>query len=355
MGESMASPRILHLDTERGWRGGQLQVLLLHRGLRQARVDSTVLCRADEPLALRLAAEGLPMVTVRSGPGFALRAAWTARQFARGETILHAHASAAHGIARLAACGRANPLITTRRLDFALSRGAGSGWKYGQRTTYCIAISHAVATVLEAGGVGRERIVVIPDGVDPSSAAPHREGLPKDRLLVLCVAAFASHKGHHVLLEAWRRVIASGVTASLLLAGRGDLEAIVRRQATDVPHVHFLGWREDIANLWASVDVAVLASLEEGLGSTLIDAQLAGVPVVATTAGGIPEVVAHGHSGLLVAPGDPAALAGALQQLLSDEGLRRRLSAGARATGQTFLASTMVQRYHDLYLRIAAA
>ena len=347
----MAAPRILQLDTERGWRGGQLQVLLLQRGLCRLGIDSTLLCRADEPLAIAAAAEGLPVLAIRSGLGFALRAAWVARRFAAqaAGTILHAHASAAHGIARLAVTGRPEPLLATRRVDFALTPGAGSGWKYGPRTTRCIAVSQAVAKVLEGGGVPPARISVIPDGIDPVAAVPQREGLPSGRLLVLCAAAFADHKGHRFLLEAWRRIEATGIPATLLLAGRGEREGALRQQAAGLQHVQFLGWREDMPRLWASVDVAVLASVEEGLGSTLIDAQCAGLPVVATTAGGIPEVVAHGTSGLLVPPGDPIALANALQQMLTDQPLRVRLGAVARTKAQDFLAPLMVQRYLDLY------
>jgi glycosyltransferase involved in cell wall biosynthesis len=351
MAAHMAFPRILQLDTERGWRGGQLQVLLLHRGLCRLGIDSTLLCRAGEPLAVAAAAEGLPVLTVSSGPGFALRAAWAARRFAAtgSAAILHAHASAAHGIARLAVTGRREPLVATRRVDFALAPGAGKGWKYGPRTMRCAAVSQAVAKVLERGGVPPVRITVIPDGIEPVPAVPHREGLPTGRLLVLCAAAFADHKGHRFLLDAWRRIESTGIPATLLLAGRGEREAALRQQATGLQHVQFLGWRDDLPRLWASVDVAVLASVEEGLGSTLIDAQCAGVPVVATTAGGIPEVVADGASGVLVPPRDPAALAQALLQVLTEQPLRLRLGAGARTKAQDFLAPLMVQRYLDLY------
>jgi L-malate glycosyltransferase len=290
-------------------------------------------------------------VTVRVGPAFALRAAWAARRHASAApgTILHAHASAAHGIARLAVTGRTEPLLTTRRVDFALAPHAGAGWKYGPRTTCCVAVSQAVADVLGRGGVPPARIVVIRDGVEPVTATPNREGLPSGRLLVLCAAAFADHKGHRFLLEAWRRIEATGIPATLLLAGRGEREAELRQQAAGLQQVQFLGWRDDMPRLWAGVDIAVLASVEEGLGSTLIDAQYAGLPVVATTAGGIPEVVADGQSGLLVPPGDAVALAKALH-LLTEHPLRAQLGAGARLKAQDFLAPQMVQRYADLYL-----
>ena len=345
-------PTVLHIDTERGWRGGQNQVHLLHRGLVRAGVDSLILARRGQPLALRCAEEGLPVLAVRSGPLFALRAALAARK-AR-PAVIHAHASAAHGIARLAVTGRDTPLVVTRRVDFALKTGVAARWKYGPRVTRFAAISRAVAGILEAGGVAAARIVVIPSGVEPQPAAPNREGLPAERLLVLCAAAFVEHKGHRHLLDAWRIIEDRGVPATLLLAGSGGLEPALRAQASalELKHVQFLGWREDLPRLWAAVDVAVMSSLEEGLGTALIDAQLAGLPVVATTAGGIPEVVADGFSGLLAPPADPEALAQRLLRVLGDPSLRTQLSAGARAHANGFLAGAMVARYQSLYAEL---
>lgn len=342
-------PTVLHIDTERGWRGGQNQVYLLHRGLVRAGVDSLVLARRGQPLARRCIDEGLPVLEVASGPLFALRATLAAR--GARPALIHAHASAAHGIARLAVSGRGTPLVVTRRVDFALKTGIAARWKYGPRVTRFAAISRAVAGILEAGGVEAARIVVIPSGVEPQPATPNREGLPAERLLVLCAAAFVAHKGHQHLLDAWRIVEERGVPATLLLAGNGDLEASLRTQARELGlhHVQFLGWRDDLPRLWAAVDVAVMASLEEGLGTALIDAQLAGLPVVATTAGGIPEVVADGISGLLAPPADPEALAQRLLRTLTDQPLRAQLSAGARTHANGFLAGAMVARYQTLY------
>ena len=124
----MAAPRILQLDTERGWRGGQLQVLLLQRGLCRLGIDSTLLCRADEPLAIAAAAEGLPVLAIRSGLGFALRAAWMARRFAAqaAGTILHAHASAAHGIGLPAGPSAGGASSTATEIPSATSASAPS-------------------------------------------------------------------------------------------------------------------------------------------------------------------------------------------------------------------------------------
>ena len=356
---------ILHVDTERGWRGGQNQVYLLHRGLVAAGAPSTVLCRAGEPLAERLAAEGLPFLTVPLGFAFNLRAAALIRRHAVAGAVIHAHASAAHGLALLGVVGTKAPLLVTRRLDFALKPGSIARWKYGPRVTRFIAISQAVARILMAGGVAARQVTLIPDGVEPpsggspplpsttirTSSGGYRQVGPAP--IVLCAAAFADHKGHRHLLEAWRLIEARGVPGELHLAGKGEREADLRAQAAGLRRVKFLGWIDDLPTRWAGVTLAVLASVEEGLGSVLIEAQLAGVPVVATTAGGIPDVVAHGFSGLLVPPGNPVALADALERLLRHPAERARLANGAVRQAQGFLAEIMVAKHLALYRELA--
>lgn len=358
---------ILHVDTERGWRGGQNQVYLLHRGLVAAGAPSTVLCRAGEPLAERLAAEGLPFLTVPLGFAFQLRAAAVIRKHAVAGALIHAHASAAHGIALLGVVGTKAPLLVTRRLDFALKTGAMARWKYGPRVTRFIAISQAVARILMAGGVTARQVMLIPDGIDPPTGTPAIAVPPTNTIrtgsggyryvgpapIVLCAAAFAEHKGHRHLLEAWRLIEARGVPGELHLAGQGELETDLRTQAEGLRRVKFLGWIDDLPTRWAGVTLAVLASVEEGLGSVLIEAQLAGVPVVATTAGGIPDVVAHGFSGLLVPPGNPVALADALERLLRHPAERVRLANGAVRQAQGFRAEIMVTKHLTLYRELA--
>ncbi len=344
--------RILHIDTEPGWRGGQNQVYLLHRGLVAAGLDSTVVCRRREALHTRLADEDLPVMPVAAGPGFGLHVSAAIRRRLGPGTIVHAHASAAHGQALLAVLGTTTPLIVTRRVDFRLKHGPVARWKYGPRVSRFVAVSGAIARILAEGGVPRQRIQVIHSGVPEPTTMPDRLGvraelgLAPEARLVICPAALVDHKGHRHLFDAWRRL---APTATLLLCGEGERQAVLMAQAADLPSVRFLGFRADLPRLLAAGDLAVLSSIEEGLGSVLADCHLHGLPVVATTAGGIPEVVADGVSGLLVPPADPVALADALGRILGDDALRARLAAGALVQGRKFLIDHTVAAYRDLY------
>jgi glycosyltransferase involved in cell wall biosynthesis len=141
-------------------------------------------------------------------------------------------------------------------------------------------------------------------------------------------------KGHCDLIDAFRRIAATFPQAHLVLVGEGQpmagqLQAQV--EALGLAHrVHFTGRRDDIGNVLTAFDVFALPTLREALGTVFIEAAAMGVPVIGTDVGGVPETMQAGVTGLLVPPGDPAALAGALESLLADPALRRRMGDAGR-------------------------
>ena len=211
---------------------------------------------------------------------------------------------------------------------------------------------------------GREaRYAVIPNGVDLTrfSAPPdpcgirHELGMREDGLLIGVVARLEPEKGHRHLIEAMPRIVATSPEAWLVIVGDGSLEAELRAQAAELPRpardrVAFTGRREDVAAITADLDVAVLPSLREAQGISLLEAMARRRAVVASDVGGIPEVITDGVDGLLVAPGDPAALAAAVTRLLADPELRRRLGdAGHRTVAERFSIDAQVRRTEQVY------
>lgn len=348
--------RVLQIDGEMGWRGGQQQVLLLAQGLAahpRFRGESVTVCRPGSELARRLHQANLPRIELEMRSPWSPAAVWRLRRIAReqGADVLHAHASHAHTLAALAAWGTRRHLVATRRVDFA-PKGV---WKY-RRCARVVAVSQAIAAILRQGGVPAERLTVVHDGIDPARFAGADRargraalGLPADAVAVLCVAALEDHKDHDTLLRAWPSV-ASDPRAHLVLAGDGGLRAALEARARELPRVHVLGFREDIPDLCAAADIFTLTSKLEGLGSSVMDAMLCGLPVVATRAGGIPELISDGGDGLLTPVGDAAALSAALAALVADPGRRAALGSAARARAQQrFLASAMADAYVELY------
>jgi len=330
---------VIHVDDARTWRGGEQQVLYLHRGLRARGIDSTVACPPGSAFARRLEEAALPHRTLALRGGHDL---WSARRLASGpSTVLHAHTSHAHDLALWAArLGHRGPVVVSRRVDFPI-RGRWSLAKYrSRRVDRYLAISSGVEAMLREAGVTPERIRRVPSGIDfdrfegvvPRAGWREALGLDPDAPLFGNVAALAPHKDQATLLRAFAVYRAGGGTGHLVVLGEGDLRGRLEALRTELgldDVVHLPGFDPDILSAVASLDVFVMSSELEGLGTSILDAMALGRPVVATRTGGIPDAVRHEETGLLVPPRDPEALGAALLRLARDAGLRERVREGA--------------------------
>jgi L-malate glycosyltransferase len=358
----------LHIDTARSWRGGQNQVLVTVLGLRSLGHRTMLVAHPDGVLRER-AKEGLDLLPLAPRGELDLGAAWRLSRAIRrlNPDIIHAHDS--HGVAMAATALSMStalakpPLVAARRVDFHLRGNALSRWKYRQVDCF-ICVSEAIRTILIADGVPAARTVTVNEGIDlgrveraPRAPLHEELWLPHNAPIVGNVAALVPHKGQKQLVDAAALVVQRVPDARFVIAGEGELRDAIQRQIRDLgleKHVLLLGFRPDILSLHKAFDIFVLSSLTEGLGTSLLDAMACGKPIVATTAGGIPEVVDDGVTGLLVPPRDPRSLADALIALLEDEGLRNRLgAAGRRMAQQRFSAERMVQDTLRIYQRVA--
>jgi L-malate glycosyltransferase len=351
---------VMHVDTERGWRGGERQVLWLATELHRRGVATTIVGRPDEPLAQRARAAGL--TTIGCTPLFEAdpMAAWRLRRAisAHGVDIVHAHTAHAAGLAALAVAGTSTKLVIARRVDFRLRDNAFTRWKYS-KASRIVAVSRAVAQALEASGIDAGAITVVADGTDTSRVIPPASvevlralGVAASAPLVVQVAQLVAHKDplNFVRAVAEARRDVPGLQA--LLVGDGALRADAEREVDALGlrgTLHLTGYRTDADSLLASADVCVLSSREEGMGSVLLDALLLGKPIAATRAGGIPEVVSDGQTALLAPVGDPRSLGAAIARLLKDKTLASRLAVAARARANEFSVQVMTDRTEAVY------
>jgi len=195
---------------------------------------------------------------------------------------------------------------------------------------------------------GRRPGHVVPLGIDLQRFGSAQPGLAKQGPLVGNVARLAEQKDHRTLLAAVPAVVARRPGTRFVIAGDGELREELERAAEGLP-VDFLGHREDVPMLLASLDVFAFPSQFEGLCLAVIEAQAAGVPVVATSVGGLRETVVDGETGLLVPPRDPRALADAIVRLLDDPELSARLAEEARRRAQRYSEARMVAQTLELY------
>jgi len=219
--------------------------------------------------------------------------------------------------------------------------------------------------LVEKEAIAAGRIEVVYNGVDPSrfaglpspSAARAALGLPADVPLVVQVGTLRSVKDHPTALRAFARVRKELPRARIAFAGDGPDMGAYKSLSAELgieASVHWLGSRSDVPNVLAAGDVMLMTSLSEAHSVSLLEAMAAGLPIVATAVGGIPETVADGVSGLLAPRGDDAGLATHLVTLLRDEALRHRMGQAGRArVHDRFLRSTMHERYYQIYQRLA--
>jgi glycogen synthase len=222
-----------------------------------------------------------------------------------------------------------------------------------RRADAVIVLAERAAAALRSDGVHPGRICAIPSGFEPSLFGPARadRSTTRTRPRIGYVGRLAAQKRADLLVHAFGRM---QQPADLLLVGDGPERARIGHLARKSPaagRITMSGFVEHSAvpAVLASLDVLVLPSAYEELGSVLVEAMVAGVPVVASDVGGIPEVVRDGETGLLVPPGDVDRLAEALDRLAGDPGLRARLSAGARARSLSYAWPQLAGRVAGVY------
>lgn len=366
----MTPMRIVHIDTEKGWRGGENQLFLLARGLADRGHENLVVAQPDSALAQRARDAGLEVAEIAMGGEWDLIARRRLRAAVRrfNAHLVHAHTAHAHalGLGAVARPGLPPFLVVSRRVDFPVGKTFFSRRKYLAPCARFIAISNGVALALADGGVAADRIRIVHSGVDPHrfSATATGErfraemGWGPDCFVVGNVAALVDHKGHVFLLEAARRVLDQAPHARFCVAGQGELRAELERRRDELDlgdRFRFLGQRDDIEECLKGFDLFALSSRLEGLCTSVIDAMWVGAPVVATRTGGVPDLVRHEATGLLVAPCDGAALAEAITRMINAPALRRRLAEQARMEViERFTADRMVEGILDAYHAILA-
>jgi len=359
--------RVLLVDLDSQWRGGQSQALLLLRGLRARGHEAELLSVSGAALAERARAAGVPAHLVSGGAFRRPQAPRLLRKLLRERRFDLIHANEAHALtaAWLARAHHAVPVVAARRVLFPVGRGALSLARY-RSASRIVAISTAVRDELCAAALDAARIEIIPDGVELAAplAAEERDrararwGIPADAPVAGYVASFTREKGHALLLDAFAELRRSVSSCRLLLVGIGPLQDALQERARALgvlESVSFVGFLDDLRCAYAACDVFLFPSLREGLGSALLTAMGYALPVVALKGGSIGDVLEDGRNGLIVEPA-AAALAAATGRLFGDPALARRLGGAARDTVKTrFSAGGMVDATASLYERLTAS
>jgi glycosyltransferase involved in cell wall biosynthesis len=359
--------RVVHVESGLHLYGGARQVRYLLGGLQAAGVANVLVCARGGALAASSPAAEVIELPMTGDFDFALPGRLRRVLAATRPDLVHVHSRRGAEIAGGVAARLARvPAILTRRVDSA-EPGPVARLKYRPYRAV-VAISRAVEAQLAAQGVERGRTARISSAVDTQLYRPEPSArarvlaafeLPADALLVGVVAQLIPRKGHRLLLAELPALVRSRPSVRVLCFGRGPLEADLRAEIAALglaDRVRLAGFRDDLPQLLPGLDVLAHPAQREGLGVALLEAASCGVPAVACAAGGVPEVVAHGRTGLLVGVDDGAALRAALERLLAAPAERATLGAAARAdVERRFSIAAMVDAYRALYVGVLGA
>ena len=280
--------------------------------------------------------------------------------------IVHGFLFWAYVIGAFAARAAGVPVVIASRRSLGLFKADKRHHLWLERlanrwTHLLVANSEAVKQdVMAQERVAGPKIRVVYNGIDTAQSAPPPDPALRERLgispnapILEVVANLIEYKGHRFFLEACRLVHAARPDARVLLIGEGPCRRELERRTAEIGlegMVHLLGSRGDVPALLALADLLVLPSLQEGFPNAVLEAMAAGKPVVASRVGGVSEAVIHGSTGLLVPPGDPAALAGAILELLDDPARAAAMGrAGRERTAERFGMARMVEETQEIY------
>ena len=352
--------KVLYVDLEREWRGGQSQAWLTLRGVRECGNEIELLTAQDSPLANRVAEIG---IAVHAVPRLGLRA-WAARALRaliaknRFELV---HLNEPHSLtaAWLARAHKHLPLLLSRRIGFPLKKNFVSRARYRAVERF-VANSKDVAQSLIRSGIAAARISIVNEGVEifplptgeEHKIARQHWGLKENEFVFGCVSVFVPEKGQRHLIEALSTVRAAHPEVRLLLAGDGTCRAELEdlaKQLGQSDAVLFPGFVKNVAQVYAALDAFAFPSEFEGLGTALQAAMAAGLPCISTSRGALGEVADDGRTALVAEP-DGKAFAAAMLRLMQDAELRKTLGiAGRREVQQRFSADLMVENTICVY------
>ncbi len=317
----------------------------------------------DAALTARAREEGFSVHPVAMRGTWDLGAALHLAGVMRGirPEIVHWHAARAHALGAIAAL--IEPVaarVLSRRVQIPVRRSPGSRLLYALPIDRIAAISDAVRAALIGSGVDAAKIDVVPSGIDPvPPVTPARRaeiraalGCGEEDVVGISVAALAPGKAQEDLLRAAALAAPRAPRLKLWLVGEGPLEEKLRTEQRSLGlagAVTFLGFRNDVDALLRAADFFCIPTLSEGLGSSILEAMAAGLPVVATRVGGIPEIVEEGKTGLLVPPSDPAALADSLVLLTTGAELRARMGVAGEGRSRLFSADRTADLMYEVY------
>ncbi len=339
------SAKVVHVNTARGYRGGERQTELLIRGIASCNVQQALVARRGGPLAAKIRGLGIEVREVGGNVVSVTRAI-------RDASLVHVHEGRSVYAAYLRSLLSGTPYVVTRRVNNPIRDHWLAHKAY--RSAACVAaVAPQVAEIVRHYDA-EIPVRVVHSGssglsVDEQRVAAIR-GPYEGKLLVGHVGALDNgQKGQEFIITVARELERTHPDVQFMLVGGGEDESMLKAAAAGLSNLTFAGFVDNVGDFLASFDIFVLPSNREGIGSILLDAMEQALPVVASSVGGVPDIVRHGENGLLIEPGNPGQLRDAILLLRDDAALRRRYGEQGRAFARDYTAEAMWRKYLAIY------
>ncbi|OGQ56734.1 MAG: hypothetical protein A3J24_05650 [Deltaproteobacteria bacterium RIFCSPLOWO2_02_FULL_53_8] len=358
---------ILHTESSLGWGGQENRTLHECVGLKRLGARPLILCKPGSKLKLRATECGIEVFCHEMRSNRDISALRQIMRLVKTEAVdcicTHSGDDSLLGAVAGRLSSRKPAIVRTRHLALPIT----SKITYSRLPHKVVTVSEFVRNYLVVDkGIDARRVVCIPTGVDIKRFAPDSTddtlrkelGLANDTLIVGVVAILRRKKGHHVLLQAVPTILAAVPDTVFVFAGNGPQKENIETQIKELgieSRVKLLGLRPDVPTVLKGLDLFVLPTLQEALGTSILEASAMKKAVVASAVGGVPEVVAEGVTGSLVPPEDPDALADAIIKLLQDrERLQQMGRNGRKMVEDRYTTEKMSERMFTLYSELAA-
>jgi glycosyltransferase involved in cell wall biosynthesis len=359
--------KVVHISTEKTWRGGEQQIFYLHQELLRLGVQSMVITKRNSEISKRLSTSELPFLELPFRAAYDLQTAWIIKSHVnkKGVEVVHAHTSKAHTIATLAILlGMKAKVVVSRRVDVPVKNNWFSRFKYNHaKICRIVCVSEKIKEITATGVRDPSRLVTIHSGVDLERFKKITGGKLRKEFsidlgykIIGNVSALADHKDLPTFLQVASKLNRQNSKYLFVIVGEGEERTRLEQMITEMnldKVVILTGFRSDIPEVLADIDLFLFTSKTEGLGTTVLDALASGTPVVATKAGGVPEILSKNKAGVLCEIGDVHDLSKQVVEILDDSQRYRSMISAGLLTAKSFSKQATAEKTFKLYQSIA--
>jgi len=356
--------KVLHLSSEKTWRGGEQQIAYLIEELSAMGVENHVAVKRASVFENYCRNNQIKYIPLPFENTMDLATAFRIKRYSEKQhvNLIHMHSAKSHGIAVLSSLiGNKTPLILSRRVDFIPKRNPLTRWRYDHPSIKkIIGVSDKITQIMRSYIKDPAKCVTIHSGVDTArfSAITDKTilrkefNIPADHILIGNTSALEAHKDYPTFIATVEHLLKKQMPVKAFIIGDGSLKdplmAMVKEKNLQ-SHIIFTGFRNDVPSILPGLDIFLMPSETEGLGTSLLDAFATGVPVVSTRAGGIPELVEHQKTGMLCNVRDTECLATAIVEVVRDLKLRDDIVKNAKAKVMEFTKRATAEKTLQIY------